>query len=473
MYAPGMLLRRVSCLLVALGLPVVILPAQSTPKWLLVKSAAEPGARGARSLASFGWERLARSYFKRDYRVVTAAQANATAKATAAANRLVAGTQANNPLVQELCAQLGVTWKDDKVHYGGGSWPDDAGIALITDDPDGGGMLVLFAGKTEAAAYNCLSVPVDLGRSGVVVMTFRNELYRGKVGGAATKLLAVVPDAMRIVRLDRELFGIRRRYADSVDEAALRVSRAFAGYQTIFERCLSQGVDLFAFTRRQLVRDAKLLDATERRFAKVDIEGLLEDVDRQVTKALGKHPGPRPIVHVVVTGKGTNAQVIGKDPKTGRVRMTLNLAMFESVAELRLAATHEFVHTLQRGGGDTLVDQAIREGVASYLSQRLVKGTKDHEALMWTEVKVAAATKRRKAILREFDRLRGSRDPRQIGKFLYAGTELRGVAGAPDRCGYWVGWLAVKAYCAKHPKKPLGDLLTADAAAIHAALTDG
>jgi len=450
---------------------IAALPAQNQPKWLLVKSEAESGRARARTMAAFGWERLAQTYCKPDYRIVSAKAAKAMAKATVAANRMVAGTPQNNALVAELAKQFGITWKDGKIHFAGGSWTEDAGVALITDDPDGGGTLVLFAGKTDEAVYNCLSVPLDLARREAVVMTFRNELHRGAVkGGTVAKPLGVAPDKLRIVRLDRELFRIRREFGDTVDEAALRVSRAFAGYQFVFDRCLQPKVDMFRFTKQQLRQNADLLDATERRFAKVDIAALLDGVDRQVTKALGGRKGPRPIVHVVVTGLGTNAQVIGKDPRTNRVRVTLNLAMFGSVDELRLAATHEFVHTLQKGSGNTLLEQSIREGVATYISQQLVKGTKDHEALMWTPEKLAAANKRKKAIVAQFTKMRGSRDARRNGGFLYAGSKLRSVAGAPDRSGYWVGWSAVAAFCAKNPKRPLSDLLTVDAETVFSAL---
>ena len=454
-----------------LSLAVAAAPSQDQPKWLLVRSGADPGGAGDRTLATFGWEKLARAYLKRDYRIVTADRASATAKASVAASRMVAGTPQNNALVKHLVEHYGITWRQGQLRYAGQAWPEDAGIALITDDPDGGGTLVLFAGKTEQAAFNCLSVPVDLGRNGVVVMTFQNALHRGAVrDGSKPAPFGIAPDVLRVVRLDRELFRIRREFADSVDEAALRVSRAFAGYRVIFERCLQPKVDLFEYTRKQLEQHAGLLEATERRYAGVDLGALLDGVDRRVTAALGGREGPRPIVHVVVTGRGTNAQVIGKDPLTGRVRMTLNLAMFGGVDELRLAATHEFVHTLQKGSGKTLLEQSIREGVASYVAQRLVKGTKDHEALMWTPAKLAAANKHKQAILAEFLGCRGSRDPRQNGRFLYAGTALRGVSGAPDRCGYWIGWRAVAAFCANNPDRPLGELLAVDAETVFAAL---
>jgi hypothetical protein len=107
-----------------------------------------------------------------------------------------------------------------------------------------------------------------------------------------------------------------------------------------------------------------------------------------------------------------------------------------------------------------------------YLSQRLCAGTADHSALMWTPEKLAAAHEHRGAILAEFRRLADSRDVRKIGAFIYGDRPLRAVSGAPDRCAYYVGWLAVARWHDQHPERPLADLLKVPPAEIFAALVE-
>lgn len=454
-----MLLMKSLTALSAALLLAVSASGQKPPAWLLVRSEAD-------ALESFGWERLARVYLRTDYRVVRAAAAAAHPKAS----RLVVGTPDDNALIKKLAKDLGIDYRDKHFRYDGREYPDDAGLALVTDDPDGGGTLAVFTGATPKGAYNCLSVPVDLSRHGYVAMTFRKVIRRG--GVRSLRPLVVDADALRVVRLDLDLWRIRDSMStSSLDEVALRVSRALAGYRFVFQPAVGPDIDLLDFTRRQFKEHASALESTRKLFADVDLRALLEKADRKVVKAFGGRRGPRPVVYTIVTRPGiTNAQVIGKDPDTGRMRMVLNLAAHQSLEMLQLSAVHEFVHTLQKSHGGTLLERALHEGVAVYASQELEPGTGDHETLMWTADKLAAANQRRTAILRAFRQLKDSRDIRRIGCFVYAGSPLRYVPGAPDRCGYYVGWLAVKAWRQKHPDRPLADLLKVNAAEILSAL---
>lgn len=435
-----------------------IVLAQKPPAWLLVRSEAD-------ALQSFSWEQLAKAYLRPDYQIVRATDAAAHPKSS----RLIVGTPDDNALVKKLARDLGIEFQGKAFRYDGREYPDDAGLAIVTEDPDGGGMLAVFAGATPKGVYNCLSVSVDLTRTGFVAMTFRKALHHGSVKSILP--LVVDKEALRVVRLDLDLWRIRDSMRDSsLDEAALRVSRAFAGYRFVFEAAVAPGIDLLDFTRAQFKEQASL-EATRQRFDKVDLGALLEEADKQVVRALGPRQGPRPIVYTIVTRPNiTNAQVIGRDPATRRMRMTLNLAAHDSVERLRLSALHEFVHTLQGSHRGTLLERSLHEGVAVYVSQQLLPGTKDHEALMWTEEKLAAANDRREAILKAFRSLRDSRDIRKIGSFVHLGNPLRYVTGAPDRCAYYVGLLAVKAWRQKHEDRPLGDLLKVGAGEIFAAL---
>ncbi|MCR9247689.1 MAG: DUF2268 domain-containing protein [bacterium] len=431
--------------------------------WLLVRSDAESGSKSGRTLATFGWEKLAKVYLKRSYRIVDADAADSIP----AASRLVAGTPTNNAAVARLAQALGITFSERQVSYQGRTFPVDAGLALVRPDPDGGGTLALFCGATERAVFHCISVPVDLRRPGWVAMTFQKTVARGEIADP----LRVAADELRLVRLDEDLFRIRSAWRHSSDEAALRVSRAFAGYQSIFDGAVRRGVDLFAYTRNQFATQGAMLDRVHERFTSVDLRAVIEELDDRVAGALGGRTGPRPIVHVVVTQPdATNAQVIGRDEVTGRMRMTLNLAAFDDVSALKLAVAHELVHTLQGSHDGTLLGRCIHEGVASYVSQQLLEGTSDHAALMWPREKLAAAKKRDAKILAAFRRLADSRDMRRIGDFYYAGSPLRSVPGAPDRSGYYVGWRAVASWHAANRDRPLKDLLRVPPAEFLAAL---
>jgi len=429
------------------------------PKWLLVRS-------DAPTLVSFSWDRLAKAYLGTDYLIVRAGDADKHP----ASSRLVVGTPEDNALVARLAKQLGVAYEGKRVRYKGRLYPGNAGLCIVTDDPDGKGTLCLMTGATPNGAFNCLSVRIDLGRPGFVAMTFRHPIQRGAVG----RPFQVAGDRLLVIRLDHDLWRIRDALAGiSIDEAALRASRALKGYEIVYERAFGGDFDLLEFTRRQLRKDAKRLDATRKRFEKLDLAHELDELDKKVTNALGPRKGPRPIVYTPVIGfPGTNAQTIDPDPFTGRPRITLNLAAFATAESLRLAATHELVHTLQTSHGGSLLARAVHEGVATYVSQQLI-GSADHEALMWTKDQLRSARNRQAAIIAAFDRMKDETDMRRIGDFLYGGRPLQAVRGAPDRSGYFVGWLAVAAWRNANPKRPLGDLLRVAPQAMFDALKPG
>jgi hypothetical protein len=89
---------------------------------------------------------------------------------------------------------------------------------------------------------------------------------------------------------------------------------------------------------------------------------------------------------------------------------------------------------------------------------------------MWSEKDLKAARLHHDAILAEFRKAHDSRDASVHRHFLQAGSELSGVQGVPSRSGYYIGWLAARAWAEKHPGKSHAELLTASADDIFSAL---
>lgn len=440
------------------------LEPQDAPAWLLVRSEAA-------ALGSVSWQRLAKIYLKRSYRIVDAKSAMALTRTRKnATSRLIVGTPTDNVLVGRLAPKFGIAFEDGRLRYRGKLYPKDSGIALVTEDPDGAGTLVLMAGANSQAAFNCISVPVDITKFGFVVMTFQKPLLRGSDTSNSERPLTIDSDDMPVVRLDRLLWRARAEFPSSKDEAALHLSRMRAGYDTIYRRALGRDLAPLRFARRQLAQTG-MLDAVQARFAKVDLKKRLGSIERKVCKRLGGRRGPRPIVHIIVTQpNATNAQVIGADSATGRARVTLNLAAFRALPALELAAAHEFVHTLQTSRSSTLLDRAIREGVATYVSQLVYPKATDHEALMWSKAKLASAEQHKEKILAAFRAMKDETDEKKFGSFVYLNVPLRDVPGAPDRTAYFVAWLAVRAWRKKNASAPLSKLLTTPPAQIFGAL---
>jgi hypothetical protein len=105
-----------------------------------------------------------------------------------------------------------------------------------------------------------------------------------------------------------------------------------------------------------------------------------------------------------------------------------------------VAVLNETIHTLQNPVGKRLVERTVHERVATHLSHVLRPGTRDTAALMWSR------------------------------KDLQAGNKLSKVSGAPSRSGYYLGWLAARAWSKKHSKKGYAELLAASPDEIFAAL---
>ncbi len=258
-------------------------------------------------------------------------------------------------------------------------------------------------------------------------------------------------------------------------DRALAAARAVEGYASEFRRIYAGGPaprqDLFQFHLWLLRHQRPEIQRVARVFGEVDLQRELSAIYQRCLQTLGASRQPAPAVTVLIALPGDcNALTSDLEPISGRPRVIINLAAFTDLATLRLVAAHEFIHCFQMSKGATLsAGRLVTEGVATYLSQEIVPGTPDHQALMWSEAKFAAAQGHHAAAAEAY--LQAARAGDDSGWF-YLATPPPGTAalGLPDRCGYYLGWWAARAWRQAHPQRPLRDMLHLGAADLLAQL---
>jgi hypothetical protein len=224
-----------------------------------------------------------------------------------------------------------------------------------------------------------------------------------------------------------------------------------------------------------LLRDHAItreLKATREYFAKRDLSAEIHRAYARVTKALGTKPLHAPRFWVAHGwSKGTNAQSRALGSKKEGARVFLNLPALARGKHWEAALLHESVHVVQGAPrGASLLDRAVYEGVATHLARRLNPEISAADALFWPQESWLAAEAHRGEILAAFAKRRAERRESAIADFIYLGRALSEVAGAPDRCAYYVGTLAVQAWLAEDAKRGDRDLLAASSKDLWAAL---
>jgi len=275
-----------------------------------------------------------------------------------------------------------------------------------------------------------------------------------------------------VVRLDEDFDTLLRSAGDTVTaNVALRLARGLAGYKFVYQAALGPKVDLFSFMQNLLTFSGQTIAETRKQFAGRNVSAEIVRLFNRCVDALGTRRGPKPVYYVLYGHpSGTNAKTFDVDQITGRPQILLNLCRLKDSVSFEVAVVHETIHTLQNRVGGRLVDRVVHEGVTTFLSQVLREGTKDTEALMWSERELRAAKRYHSEILAEFRRLRDSRDESVHREFLQAGSRLSRVRGAPARSGYYVGWIAARAWSKKFPEKGHAALLRASPDEIFGAL---
>lgn len=443
-------------LTVVLALFLNVLSGEDSTEWLLV--------RGKSELPKpLTYKGIAGSYLKLwEWRIVE----SAAASENPATSRMVVGTPGDNPLVKSLARDLGIRIHEKALEFRGHHLDPGTGLVLLTEDPDGKGSLALFTGIDSEGVFSGFSVRVNMSRSGFMITRRHQVVFRGTNEQFDTS-------KPEIVRLDRDFDFLHQSAGDaSSANVALRVTRGLAGYKFVYEAAVDPNMDLFSFMQDLLTSSAETIEATRRHFAERDLSAEILKLFARCVDAIGKRPGPQPVYYVLYGHPaGTNAKTsMNADQATGRPQVLLNLCMLADPVSFEVAVLHETIHTLQNPVGKRLVELTVHEGVATHLSQVLRPGTKDNAALMWSNKDLRSAKHHHDKILAEFRKVSDSKDESVHSEFLQAGNKLSKVPGVPSRSGYYLGWLAVRAWSKKHSKKGYAKLLAASPDEIFAAL---
>lgn len=397
------------------------------------------------------WKALGKAYLgKTKYRDL------GTAPAPKKGSRLVIANY-KSALGAGVLTKLGLS-ADGGLSISGQDIPADAGLIVLSADPDGDGQLALFTGSNNQAVYQTLTVPTNMQGSGWFVVQNRKVVAKGAWPPVSPASFSL--DQALVLRLDLNFFRLRRRFgALSIDDQALVLARRLAGEGAYLEAALGPGVDLFQFYRRLLSESRRESIVAHWTAIRLDADQLVAQTEAQVDSLLGARTGPSPaIAFLVGDPDGTNAKTFGEDPITGRLRVLINVLAHRDETAIRISLAHELVHTRQTRFGPSLLDKAATEGIAALLSGRLVPNQSDAQLLMWPTSKLEAATKHQDAIYRAF--LAASRDDQSdLNDWLIKDRPLRAVPGAPDRAAYWLGFLAARKWFAEHPNEGAKGLL--------------
>ena len=199
-------------------------------------------------------------------------------------------------------------------------------------------------------------------------------------------------------------------------------------------------------------------------FARRDLSAEIRAAYARVREAFGEPLAKAPIYKVAYGyQKQTNAAMEGRDRRTGRHIVILNRSALAEGDDWDAAIIHETWHTFQGDIGQTLQEKSIHEGVATYLTKLIDPQLPDHKIMLWDEQKWEAAEANRAAILAAFVKVKDSADSKQINAFTMLGRKIPDLPAAPDRCGYYVGLLACRAWQEAHPRLTPADLIAASA----------
>lgn len=424
----------------ALGL---LLCAQEKSKWEIVRGAAD-------HVGSMSYERIGETYLKgADWKVIRAEQ-----KGTAP-NRLVIGTASDNAAVEPLAKKLGIQFETGAFRFHGERFGPGTGLIVWADDPDGDGELRLFTGADAEGVFAGFTVRCAEFGSYQLIGNGR-EIRRAP-------FLSLDLETARVVRLDRDFEYLRASlpHGSPRGEVSLRLAQGLGGYLPVYREIIGPQGDLASHMDLLLCRHAASTEATLERFRSRDLEREILQLRGACVEKLGRVEGPAPVYYTLVgEPDGTNARTFACDPPTGRTRVLLNLAVLRDEEAFRIAVVHETIHTLQPQGGSRLVDRALKEGVATYLSGQLLTDVPQHKILMWTQEQFQSAEKYRKELVDLFRRSAESVDPRVHHQFLNLDGRLEALSEAPSRSGYYVAWLAARSWHQAHPKAKTSEILT-------------
>jgi len=429
---------------------------RSIVDWLIVRGESE-------LVAPMSYRKLADVYLPTfTTRIVGAGDADVQP----AASRVVIGTPGDHELVEELARSLGLTWKDGNAHFQGDVYGPGTGFVLVDADPDGEGSLSLVTGIDARSLFNCFTVTLSIVEPGYTVLQRQAKLASGLLvpGVDRSRVIVIRLDA-DFERLVNETEGWPR------GDRELRVARGLAGFGHVFQALNGGRADVLPSVKAALIDTQGSVKAARRVFGGRDVTAEVLAIFERCRVALGGVDGLAPVVYVVIDpSSGTNGRSFGADPVSGRPQLVLNLAVLASAGNFETVSLHECLHTFQSFAGERAVDRGMREGTATLGTQLVDPSISDAEALLWTEAEFAAAEQRQDALIAGFKQIAASTDAGRLRSWFDLGATFADVPGAPSRSGYYVCWLACRAWRKAHPSSTLVDLFDASADELLAAL---
>ncbi len=429
----------------------------SAEDWVLV--------RGKNELANpLSYTKIAQTYL-RNYksRIV-----NDTASVPKATSRMLIGTPQDNHAIKAIASRLGIDINKTSLSYKKKLLPKGTGLVLFTQDPDGGGRLALFTGIDSAAVFNGFTVRVNLDQPGYLIVKKHQIVSKGAVGssGKTSSPSGVSYRTSQIDIVSLNKFFDTLNDGKGTQESALKIARGLQGFGFVYQAVLgaapNQSIDLQKHFYGLLTQESSKIRALRVTTKNRNLIREVKDLFDLTVKTLGKAKGPQPVFYLLYgPSNGTNAKAFGPDSQTQRPQILLNLLRLQDQEDFEIAVIHETIHTLQKPYSRTLGDRIVQEGMATYLSQALRKGTSTTKAMMWSAKDQKAAERLENKIIRTIKKLKDSTSIQVQREFLQLGKSPSSIPGAPSRCGYYAGYLAVKKWAEKHAKKDLKKVLKA------------
>jgi hypothetical protein len=435
---------------------LLLAPFPQDAGWLIVRGRADLPP-------PLSYEKVASLYLHgHAVRIVGADEAGAEPSAS----RMVIGTPSDNALAGTLAQRLGLAIDGERAVFHGQEYGPDTGFVLVADDVDGGGRLAVLTAAGAAGLFACFTVPIDVAAPGFTIARRQAKVASGPLYADVDTSRPVV------VRLDLDLEYLARSAEGwARGDRDLRVTRGLAGYEHVYTALAGPYADLSAHVRATLDDEDGSVSAARRAFAGRDLSREILDAYARCAKALGGRRAPAPVIYVVADPlAGTNGKNFDPDPLSGRLQVVLNLVVLARAGNFETVVLHECLHTFQTTTGVRAVDRAAREGVATLATQVLEPALGDAEALMWTPAELAAAEARRDALVAAFQQSASTTDAERLRAWFNLDGTLDDVPGAPPRSGYYVAWLAARAWRVAHPGSGLAELFAASADELLAAL---
>lgn len=349
----------------------------------------------------------------------------------------------------------------------------------------------VFTGLNDDAVFQCFTTSVDVSqpcefviRQGKLLLNWawpgggetaapESKKRRPLVHDPASTALAILDLESDVVQDDLDL-------AERAELAA-HVMAGYGDERRLMDRYLNHLPTVEASRKHML----GLLSRNSERLNEVlswtrgrKLNEMVDRVYRGVETRFGPGRKSAPAVFLLLDGPAvTNARTVGVDLATGRPRVVLNLACFPTERSFRIALVHEFIHCLQLDEEGNLPDDPMLvEGVAVFLSGRLIQDASPDELMMWPSGRFAwaksvevEAAKRFRAQSRKGEELHRwfTLNVNPLGgSFCDGNSSHLGRSEFPDRMGYYLGWQAARGWLMANETAKAADMLRLPAGAL-------